>query len=303
MTKIEWTQRTWNPIVSGCSIISEGCSNCYAMKMAHRLEAMGQTKYQGTTRKTQGDRVVWTGKVKIDMDDKALFEPLKRKKPTTYFVNSMTDLFHEDVPFEAIDKIIDVIAQSPQHTFQILTKRPENMLNYFKHLGQKIKEAGYDSIPSTSDDPLDYVDVLHNLWLGVSVENQEQAYNRAPYLVQTPAYFKFFSCEPLLTEVKLPLYGIDWVIVGGESGHNARPMHPDWVRSILNQCKNAGVPFFFKQWGEYISLDEFKERVGEFENKTLKAVNLFSECPMVKVGKKAAGNLLDGQTYLEYPTV
>lgn len=287
---IEWTEHTWNPIVSGCSIISEGCTNCYAMQMANRLEAMGQEKYKGLTRKTAKGKIVWTGKININLDDKALYEPLHRKKPTMYFVNSMTDLFHEEVPFEAIDKIMAVIALCPQHTFQLLTKRADRMYEYFTcdrdevdsfskimtlidiYIEDVPKEhqSKYDILQSKAHESIAKFGYLPNLWNGVSIENQEQADKRIPYLLETPAKVRFLSIEPLLGSIDLnrgtlnvlkkippptiegfvnsPISTIDWVIVGGESGHHARPMHPDWVRSIKNQCQEAGVPFFFKQF-------------------------------------------------------
>lgn len=332
MSKIEWTNKTWNPIVSGCSIISPGCTNCYAMKMAFRLAEMGVEKYKGLTKKTEKGNIVWNGKVKIDLDDKALFEPLKRKKPTMYFVNSMTDLFHEDVPFEAIDKIMAVIALCPQHTFQVLTKRPERMKEYFKtpYLYKKIR-GEVKGIDNDYSFPLIYLP-LPNLWLGVSVENQEQADKRIPFLLETPAKVRFLSCEPLLEYVNLAGFdgkvfrpfldrisqyenklcgtGIDWVIVGGESGKNARLTHPDWVRSIRNQCKEANVSFFFKQWGEYIPLIGTGDLI---MNKTDKIINEFADSSLLtqrgcfigfsKVGKKNAGRLLDGVEYNEMPII
>lgn len=332
MSKIEWTEKTWNPIVSGCSMVSEGCTNCYAMKMSFRLAEMGQEKYKGLTKKTEKGNIVWNGKIKIDLDDKALFEPLKRKKPTMYFVNSMTDLFHEDVPFEAIDKIMGIIALSPQHTFQILTKRPERMKEYFEnpYLYKKIR-GEVKGIDNDYSFPLIYLP-LPNLWLGVSVENQEQANKRIPYLLETEAKVRFLSCEPLLGKINLDdltqintkkvydcLEGeifewdvypdddsliyhsetgkIDWVIVGGESGtKNVRPMHPDWVRGIRNQCKDANVPFFFKQWGEWMPADAKR-------NYTEKRIECsFDEC-LLKVGKKNAGRLLDGVEHNEMPII
>jgi protein gp37 len=305
-TSIEWTEKTWNPIISGCSIISQGCQNCYAMKMAGRLEAMEIKKYKGLTRKTSKGKIIWNGKINIDLNDKALYEPLKTKKPTMYFVNSMTDLFHEDVPFEAIDKIMAVIALCPQHTFQVLTKRADRMKEYFDtpYLYKKIRG---EAVGITNDFTLGSIDLpLPNLWLGVSVENQEQADIRIPYLLETPAQVRFLSCEPLLEQVYLPsLPKIDWVIVGGESGKDTRPMHPDWVRYIRNQCEATGVKFFFKQWGEWIPLNDYKERISEFGSKTFETINQFDNTSfaMVKVGKKKAGVLLDGKEYREMPKI
>jgi protein gp37 len=300
MSKIEWTEKTWNPL-SGCSPVSTGCKNCYAEVMTKRL-----SKIESTSEKYGGlltEKGKFNGVVKFD--EKALLEPLSRKKPTMYFVNSMSDLFHENVPFEWVDKIMAVIALCPQHTFQVLTKRPERMKEYFYGLSQKKETDDYKNIflqgqiMTRAALKSDYIKKPYdNLWLGVSIENQAQADKRITYLLETPAAVRFLSCEPLLEFVNLAGYdgkvfrpyldplsqhenklcgtGIDWVIVGGESGHNARPMHPDWVRSIRDQCKAANVAFFFKQWGEYNDKAQ-------------------------KVGKKAAENLLDGVQYLEFP--
>lgn len=230
MTKIQWVQgsdgsagETWNPIV-GCSRISDGCKNCYAETMTKRLEAMGQAKYAGLLN-AQGR---FNGVTRFDKD--ALLKPLKRKKPTTYFVNSMSDLFHESIPDEWIDKVFAVMALCPQHTFQILTKRAERMERY----------ADFGHLP--------------NVWLGVSTENQEQADARIPHLLETPAAVLFVSAEPLLGEIDFSRYlrrdrKLDWIICGGESGAGARPCRVEWIRSVVRQCKSAGVPVFVKQLG------------------------------------------------------
>jgi protein gp37 len=312
-SKIEWTTETWNPIISGCSIISEGCQNCYAMKMANRLEHMGQEKYKGLTRKTAKGKTIWNGKINIDMNDKALYEPLKTKKPTMYFVNSMTDLFHEDVPFEAIDKIMAVIALTPQHTYQVLTKRDERMYEYFcqsRPLDFEINNI-LDLYPvkgskfelyKIAEKFISNPTVLPNLWLGVSIENKETL-PRIDNLRKTPAAVRFLSCEPLLQDLgTIDLKGIHWVICGGESGHGARPMHPDWVRSIRNQCKDANIPFFFKQWGEYLpygtKTDVLMNQFGETDFSKHQRGNYIG---FAKVGKKQAGALLDGKEYREMP--
>ncbi len=253
-TSIEWTQRSWNPMV-GCSIVSPGCTNCYAMKQAARIQKMNPTggsgsnyvnHYDGTTKVVNGN-VVWTGKIAI-APDRIFLEPLRRKEPTTWFVNSMGDLFHEDVPNVAIDHVFAVMALCPQHTFQVLTKRAKRM-------------QAYIAWP------------LPNVWLGVSAEDQTRADERIPLLLQTPAAVRFVSCEPLLGPIDLTeiehapahclhalagikaetdgtaSYGarLDWVIVGGESGPGARPMHPGWARTLRDQCAAADVPFFMKQ--------------------------------------------------------
>jgi protein gp37 len=211
-TTIEWTEQTWNPTV-GCTKVSPGCKHCYAEGMAARLQAMKTPGYEN------GFELV--------MLPQRLQDPLKRKTPTTYFVNSMSDLFHEDVPFSYIDQVFEVIAQSRQHTFQILTKRGARMAEYFQG-----KAA-----------PL-------NAWMGVSVEDSQYGVPRIDFLRQVEASIRFLSVEPLLEDVgELNLSGIHWVIVGGESGPKARPMQPQWVDTIREQCESAGVAFFFKQWG------------------------------------------------------
>lgn len=225
-TTIEWTEVTWNP-VAGCTPVSPGCHNCYAARMALRLAAMPNgsgLKYQGTARRTQSGRAVFTGRVNLDAD--SLEEPLRWRAPRTVFVNSMSDLFHETIPFSFIEAVFDVMAASPQHQFQVLTKRPE-----------RVRELA------------DHLQWPENIWLGVSVELPAY-YSRIRDLRRIPAAVRFLSCEPLLARLpRLPLRGIDWVIVGGESGPGARPMREDWVLNIRDRCIARGVPFFFKQWG------------------------------------------------------
>jgi protein gp37 len=210
-SSIEWTESTWNPI-TGCTKISPGCKHCYAERMAKRLQAMGQPNY------ARGFRVT--------LQEQALELPLRWKKPQTIFVNSMSDLFHEDVPATFIRHVFDVMVRCHWHRFQILTKRSERLLT----LSPKL--------PWTP-----------NIWMGVSVESKEY-YSRIRDLRATGAFVKFLSCEPLLGPLpRMPLKGIDWVIAGGESGPRSRPMEPAWVEGICYQCAKAGVPFFFKQWG------------------------------------------------------
>ena len=222
MTTIEWTDVTWNP-VAGCTVLSPGCTNCYAMRMAARLEAMGTPKYVGLTRKS-GGRAKWTGKVR--MDGSALHTPMRWKKPRMVFVNSMSDLFHEEVSTSFISSVWEVMASTPQHTYQILTKRPERMAEISKDL------------------PL-----LRNVWLGTSIENAEYL-GRIDYLRQVNAVVRFISFEPLLASVGTPdLSGVDWAIVGGESGPLARPVEFRWVDDIRKACRSHGTAFFFKQWG------------------------------------------------------
>lgn len=224
LSDIEWTDATWNPI-SGCRIISPGCTNCYAMRMASRLQAMDHAAYKGVTRKS-GNRAVWTGA--LHLNDAALDVPLHWRSPRRIFVNSMSDLFQDGIPAEFIARVWDTMKRAPQHTFQILTKRPENMLALL----------GGPEFP-----------VLPNVWLGTSVELA--AYKgRIASLRKVPAAVRFISFEPLLGSLgRLSLKGIHWAIVGGESGPNARPMEEAWVDAIEVQCRAQGVAFFFKQWG------------------------------------------------------
>jgi protein gp37 len=230
---IEWTDMTWNP-VTGCTKVSQGCKHCYAERMAQRLQAMGNARYQ------QGFAVT--------LHEDLIEEPLKWGRPRLVFVNSMSDLFHEEVPFAFIQRVFDTMRQAPQHVFQILTKRSARLL-----------EMAHD-LPWSE-----------NIWMGVSVEDA-QVICRINHLQQVPAHIRFLSCEPLIGPLDaLPLEGIHWVIVGGESGPGARPMQPAWVDSILLQCRNAGVPFFFKQWGG--------------------------------AQKKRKGRVLHGRTYNEFPVV
>lgn len=228
---IEWTEATWNP-VAGCTPVSPGCLNCYAARMALRLEkieeAMGVTdtgcaKYAGTAKKHNG-RPVFTGRINLDPD--ALDLPRRWRKPKLIFVNSMSDLFHEGVPTEFVHRVFNVMNECPQHTFQVLTKRPERVLEM------------HESLPWAN-----------NIWMGTSVENAIYVH-RIHTLRKVRAKVRFLSCEPLLGPLnRLPLEGIHWVIVGGESGPGARPMEATWVERIRDQCVEKGVAFFFKQWG------------------------------------------------------
>jgi protein gp37 len=213
-SRIEWTEMTWNPTV-GCTKISPGCKNCYAETMAKRLQAMGMRGYENGFRLT--------------LMPQRLSEPLERRKPTVYFVNSMSDLFHEKVPFEYIKRVFEVMGNARQHTFQVLTKRPDRMAQFSREM----------TLPE-------------NVWLGVSVENRQYGLPRIPILRSVNARVRFLSIEPLLEDLgQLDLTGIQWVIVGGESGRRARPMRPEWVGAIKRQCDDARVAFFFKQWGAW----------------------------------------------------
>lgn len=219
-TSIEWTEVTWNP-TTGCDRISAGCDNCYALTLAKRLKAMGAVKY----RNDGNGRTSGPG-FGITVHPQTLSEPLAWKGSRTVFVNSMSDLFHAKVPISFVRDVFDVIAQTPQHTYQILTKRSLRL--------SKMAEK---------------LDWPRNLWMGVSVEDMNATY-RVDHLRSVPASVRFLSCEPLLGPlVGLDLSGIDWVICGGESGPRNRPMDADWARSLRDQCTNSSVPFFFKQWG------------------------------------------------------
>lgn len=223
-SKIEWTDVTWNP-VAGCTIESAGCTNCYAMRMAARLEAMGSPKYQGLTRKS-GGRSVWTGKVALD--PKSLSAPYKWRKSRKVFVNSMSDLFHPAVPDEFILRVWTVMAETPQHTYQVLTKRPDRMRSL-------LSRPEFARLP--------------NVWIGTSVENAA-VLDRIDDLRATPAYVRFISFEPLIGSVRdANLRDIHWAIIGGESGPRSRPMRPEWVEEIKSKCRLYGTAFFFKQWG------------------------------------------------------
>lgn len=225
-TQIEWTDSTWNP-VAGCSMVSAGCINCYAMQMAKRLEAMGVDKYNGLTHKN-GKKNMWSDVIKEDIASLSI--PRKWKKPRNIFVNSMSDLFHDNVSESFILSVWEVMRETPRHHYQILTKRPERMLRV---VSDKIKA------------------VLPNVWLGTSVENDDVT-DRIDLLRQVPASIRFVSFEPLIGAVgRVDLTGIHWAIVGGESGSEARPIKEDWIDEIHGQCNDFDTAFFFKQWGAW----------------------------------------------------
>ncbi len=213
-SKIEWTEQTWNP-VTGCTKVSPGCKHCYAEVMANRLKAMRANGYEDG--------------FALKMHESRLSQPLKRKKPTVYFVNSMSDLFHEDVPDSYIDKVFQVVRETPQHTYQILTKRAERLVDYFRNR-----------------------DCPQNVWLGVSVEDKQHGVPRLNYLRQVNATIRFASVEPLLEDLgPVDFTGIHWVIVGGESGSRARPMEEAWADNVRRYAKAAKAAYFFKQWGTW----------------------------------------------------
>lgn len=283
-SRIEWTDATWNP-VTGCAKVSAGCKNCYAERDWTRLAAKVEA-YRG---RKFTDVVV---------HPERLDQPIRWRRPRRIFVNSMSDLFHEDVPDEFIDKVFAVMALCPHHVFQVLTKRPERMARYMdlstdnrEHaIGEQMRLLSYGEHPCLFGHSGLFDLPLPNVWLGVSVENQEAADARIPFLLETPAAVRWLSCEPLIgplslmswhyhigdeLEFKLPF---DWVVVGGESGPKARPMDARWVRSLRDQCVAAGVPFSFKQWGEF-------NQHGSH------------------VGRRKAGRVLDGKVWRQFPTV
>ena len=316
-SKIEWTDETWNP-VTGCSKVSEGCRNCYAEGMAARFAGQWGYEHKPWTA-AHAEHNVRTHSDRLDI-------PLRWKKPRRVFVNSMSDLFHEEVPFEFIEEVFETMHNAHQHTFQVLTKRPARMLEFFEwYIIRGLDPAGermWEPSP--------------NIWIGVSVENQQAADERIPLLLQTPAAVRFLSCEPLLGMVDLSQHlpnnprlfserngykgTIDWVIAGGESGPNARPMHPDWVQSLRDQCEAARVPFFFKQWGEWGDNTDGKYMKYEVEDYIFTASGEMLGAGhgkygggvqgdwrerggawMSKVGKKLAGRELDGRTHDDFP--
>lgn len=217
---IEWTEVTWNP-VTGCDRVSAGCDNCYALTLSKRLKAMGAEKYQN-----DGDPRTSGPGFGVTIHPASLSQPYRWKKPATVFVNSMSDLFHAKVPVSFVQDVFDVMGDTPRHTYQILTKRSIRL----RRLADKLKWPA-------------------NVWMGVSVE-EPKVYSRIDDLREVPAAVRFLSCEPLIAPLpSMNLEGIDWVIAGGESGPNHRPMEPEWVEDIRDQCDTADVPFFFKQWG------------------------------------------------------
>jgi protein gp37 len=399
-TKIEWTDATWN-VVNGCMVKSPGCTNCYAMKQAHRVECR-----RGLTERSKGG-MVWTGEVRFN--EKVLLDPLRWKRPRKIFVCAHGDLFYEKVPDEWIDQVFAVMALCPQHTFQVLTKRPERMRMYLAdpavvrriysvahelrfcgaapdpdrrpYAFQKFMAASARDVAWTVDGGCaadlfariepgrDYPSwvrwPLPNVWIGTSVEDQKRAEERIPALLATPAAVRWLSCEPLIGDLDLsklrvdheflpatatrddswaaePLMGrlapvietgatewdldgggqgwsrIDWIVAGGESGLGARPMHPDWARSLRDQCAAAGVPFLFKQWGtwapgesigdpvtrteETAELDEDGNwHISSISPRVADELHIDDEPDLWRVGKKRAGRKLDGIEHDGFP--
>ena len=348
-SKIEWTDVTWNPL-RGCSLVSDGCKNCYAMKQAHRYSGPGKAYERLTEIGPDGPR--WNGQVRLIESE--LEKPLRWERPRKIFVNSMSDLFHEKVPFAFIDKVLAVIALCPQHTFIVLTKRPERMAEYFNRadLHIEINEAGNRMTePPDNDFAFNQPWPLPNLYLLTSIENQPTADDRILPLLQCPAVVHGISYEPALGPVDLSRWldptgvscpdmcpelhyvvdggietvmdgkeiiplcpncgegatwtgydpGLDWIIAGGESGPGARPSHPDWFRKVRDDCHAAGVPFFFKQWGEW---GKPSEGPGIHPALHGKKIHKFEDGTKIgRVGKKAAGDFLDRKQYHQFPGV
>ena len=283
-TTISWTDYSWNP-VTGCTPISSACDHCYARSIA--------TRFTGTPS--------WPNGFKVTCHPERLEQPLHWRKPGRVFLCSAGDLFHEDVPEAFIARVFARMAACRQHTFQILTKRPERMLDIVNLACRAVPEHW----------------PLPNVWLGVTAENQEMVDARIPLLLQVPAAVRFVSVEPMLGPLDLldylpwgnndPAAKLDWVIAGGESGPHARPMHPDWVRSVRQQCTAAGVPFFFKGWGEWLprSQGDDPERLPQsFVAATPDDVLLNRpKEPINRVGKRKAGHLLDGREHRQFPEV
>lgn len=325
-THIEWTDSTWNPI-TGCSVVSAGCKHCYAMRLAG-TRLRHHPSRAGLTRETSAGPV-WTGEVRLNED--WLDQPLHWKKPRRIFVCAHGDLFHEAVPDEWIDRMFAVMALARQHTFQVLTKRPGRAREWM--LNGRSKDVALWHWKVGPDSPRTWP--LGNVWLGVSVEDQATADERIPLLLQTPAAVRFVSAEPLLGPIGLArhfphVHGMRndrfWVIAGGESGPNARPSHPDWFRSLRDQCQAASVPFFFKQWGEWWPVgplysdndtdehtaaqdtdpDEYVRDAWITQTGIRWQPHLDGQPPpathaMHRCGKRAAGRLLDGREWNEYP--
>ncbi len=314
-TGISWTDSTWNPI-RGCSRVSAGCQNCYAEAVAARFNGPGKP-YEGLTKKV-GAENRWNGKITFVAN--LIDQPIRWKRPRRIFVNSMSDLFHENVDERWIDLIFGVMALSPRHTFQILTKRPERMQEYIDNTGwadatvdSLLRVAVVAGLPfNGADHRRGFVWPLPNVQLGVSVENQEAADERIPLLLATKAAKRILSCEPLLGSVDLSAYlpEIDWVIVGGESGPRARPMHPQWARDIRDQCIAANVPFFFKQVGEWawevpIFFNRDPELYLHKDGRTTDEEGASADGGtwqgMNRMGKRATGERLDGVLHHEFP--
>ncbi|GAA0574962.1 phage Gp37/Gp68 family protein [Streptomyces mordarskii] len=365
---IEWTDTTWSPVI-GCDRVSPGCDSCYAITTArirsHNPNPKIAAAFAGTAHRT-ADRLDWTGN--LNLLENRLTKPLTWPKPAKIFVNSVSDIFHQGVPEEFIAKIWAIMALTPRHTYQILTKRHARMravltdtcrcgsehapgTHFRSAMAWAVSENNPDRIPGLPDDAEQRVTQaawpLPNVWIGVSAENQQWAGTRVPALLQTPAAVRFVSCEPLIGAVDLTRWlrpvpdcgyvdpddgtcghpdaftpechrwadcpvrgrstqwhGLDWVIAGGESGHGARPMHPQWARALRDECEVAGVPFFFKQWGAWAPSGYLVIRSRPEARSVLVGDPVDGHGHRVEmrlVGKRAAGRELDGATHDVFP--
>lgn len=322
-TGIEWTDATWNP-TTGCDRTSPGCDHCYALTMAGRLKLMGSAHYQN-----DGDPQTSGPGFKVTTHGDALDIPLRWKKPRRIFVNSMSDLFHTDVPDDFIAAVVQVMTITPRHTYQVLTKRPQRAAKLLQRISwdcngdSSLGRFTAEEVGLEGNEYYDFGRNLPNVWWGTSIESDRYTF-RANHLRDTPAAVRFLSCEPLLGPLpSLDLTDIDWVIVGGESGSGARPMHPDWARDIRDRCVDAGVPFLFKQWGAWglepggtssafahvlandgtlyepsdLAWPDGPRRVEAIQHRHDKG---HLTC-VYRVGKHHAGRSLDGRTWDEYP--
>lgn len=336
-SSIEWTDMTWNP-VTGCSKVSQGCKHCYAERQWPRMRAMVEA-YKGRA---------FTD---VKCHPERLHQPLRIATPKKIFVNSMSDLFHEDVPFEFIASVFAVMSVTTRHTYQVLTKRPSRMREFFEwamnghgpdhfnasdrisdHWPKHVEWKGYDNCGPAFP--------YQNIWLGISIENQETANDRIPYLLQTPAAVRWISAEPLIGPIDFykasnhwhkngytpwrntsVLSGIDWIVIGGESGPQARPIHPQWAHQILDQSIPANVARFFKQWGEYEPIAHYFSNTEKRDEALLNPRHILvtsngnqwntdkdgqppSDCwIMLKTGKHNAGNALVGRKWQEFPAI
>jgi protein gp37 len=351
-TNISWTDATWN-IITGCTLVDEGCRNCYAAHLAANWPALARHPSRAGLARNNADGVAkFTGEVRFN--EQWLDQPLRWRKPRRIFVCAHGDLFHESVPDDWIDRVFAVMALCPQHSFQVLTKRPERMRAYLKAeyrralIGEQMRRVAQIE----ASESVMTLWPLPNVWLGTSISDQASAEARIPDLLRTPAAVRFVSAEPLLGPVRLDyiafggddIFGVlnalsgiegclehserwpasaklDWVICGGESGKNARPMHPGWARSLRDQCVAAGVPFHFKQWGEWTSamqmtgttgISSAPAKDGHFAHPHRRRViggSLDGQCfqglpdyhDMIRVGTKHTGHLLDGVAWQQFP--
>lgn len=282
-SKIEWTEATWNP-VTGCTKVSPGCDNCYAETLHERFHGKGSFAV-------------------VHRSEDKLYAPLKWRRPRRVFVNSMSDLFHEQVPLSFIQRVFSVMARTPQHTYQLLTKRHGRMRSVLS--STDFAWSVFDLLSPGERMTTGPVVGFPNVWLGVSVENQHWANIRVPSLVATgPGRWKrWLSCEPLLGPLDLTpwLSELDWVVIGGESGPRSRPIELAWARSLRDQCVAAGVPFFFKQWGNWVAPSQMTEETfGDFDS--VYGCDVYDEDQPRRFDKKRAGRLLDGREWNEYPS-